>query len=50
MSNKKVPDRWLDYTPIGRVIEGSNFVAFKVPLHEVIKVENSSRIDSGDKR
>lgn len=32
---KKIPDRWLDYKAIGNVVEGSNFIAFKVPLHKV---------------
>uniref|UniRef100_A0A1A9WW36 Tyrosine-protein phosphatase domain-containing protein n=1 Tax=Glossina brevipalpis TaxID=37001 RepID=A0A1A9WW36_9MUSC len=29
-----IPDRWLDYTPIGKQIEGTRFIAFKVPLKE----------------
>lgn len=32
---RKLPDRWLDYKAIGNVIQCSNFVAFKVPLHQV---------------
>ncbi|KAG5680524.1 hypothetical protein PVAND_010030 [Polypedilum vanderplanki] len=31
-----IPDRWNDYKAIGNVIEQTNFVAFKVPLHEKI--------------
>uniref|UniRef100_A0A1A9ZP31 Uncharacterized protein n=1 Tax=Glossina pallidipes TaxID=7398 RepID=A0A1A9ZP31_GLOPL len=31
-----IPDRWLDYTPIGRQIEGTRFIAFKVPLKEYL--------------
>ena len=27
-----VPDRWEDYSNIGSVIEGTRFLAFKVPL------------------
>ncbi|KAI9575786.1 RNA/RNP complex-1-interacting phosphatase isoform X2 [Glossina fuscipes] len=29
-----IPERWLDYTPIGRQIEGTRFIAFKVPLKQ----------------
>jgi hypothetical protein len=32
---KEIPDRWLDYKGIGKKIEGTPFVAFKVPLHQV---------------
>ncbi|KAJ6649374.1 RNA/RNP complex-1-interacting phosphatase like [Pseudolycoriella hygida] len=28
----KIPDRWNDYSSIGRQIEGTRFIAFKVPL------------------
>lgn len=31
-----IPDRWLDYTGVGQVIEGTRFIAFKVPLNEFI--------------
>ncbi|GAA6231016.1 RNA/RNP complex-1-interacting phosphatase-like [Lates japonicus] len=27
-----VPDRWLDYSPVGQRIPGTRFIAFKVPL------------------
>lgn len=27
-----IPDRWLDYCPVGRRIPGTRFIAFKVPL------------------
>ena len=27
-----VPDRWEDYSNIGSVVEGTRFLAFKVPL------------------
>lgn len=30
---KKIPERWEDYTNIGARVEGTKFVAFKVPLH-----------------
>ncbi|XP_070845134.1 RNA/RNP complex-1-interacting phosphatase [Chaetodon trifascialis] len=29
-----VPDRWLDYTAVGKRLDGTRFVAFKVPLKE----------------
>ena len=32
MGNFKLPDRWEDYSNVGSVIEGTKFVAFKVPL------------------
>lgn len=36
---KTVPDRWLNYSKIGEVVEGTAFIPFKVPLHNVsIKV------------
>lgn len=35
MSNS-VPDRWLEYKPFGNVIEGTNLLAFKVPLKDAI--------------
>lgn len=28
--------RWLDYTPMGKRIEGTRFIAFKVPLQGVV--------------
>ncbi|XP_058982231.1 RNA/RNP complex-1-interacting phosphatase isoform X2 [Musca domestica] len=30
--SRKIPDRWLDYTAVGDRIEGTRFIAFKVPL------------------
>ncbi|CAN9504605.1 unnamed protein product [Ophioblennius macclurei] len=38
MKGKKtgVPDRWLDYSPVGKRLEGTRFVAFKVPLNQVL--------------
>ncbi|UWX11223.1 CRPV-114 [Crowpox virus] len=30
-----IPDKWLDYLPIGDVIENTRFIAFKVPLNNV---------------
>jgi hypothetical protein len=32
---KTIPDRWLDYSKIGNLVEGTAFVPFKVPLHQV---------------
>lgn len=31
----KLPDRWLDYKPVGEVITGTRFICFKVPLRIV---------------
>lgn len=31
----KLPDRWLDYKPVGEVIPGTRFICFKVPLRVV---------------
>ena len=28
----KIPDRWFDYSNVGAVVEGTRFIAFKVPL------------------
>ncbi|XP_046384992.1 RNA/RNP complex-1-interacting phosphatase isoform X2 [Ischnura elegans] len=33
---KGVPDRWLDYSPIGKKIPGTVIICFKVPLKEEI--------------
>lgn len=33
---KKIPDRWLDYSPIGSVVPGTRFIPFKTPLKEEI--------------
>ncbi|XP_042291840.1 RNA/RNP complex-1-interacting phosphatase-like [Thunnus albacares] len=50
MSHKKkkkkngVPDRWLDYCPVGRRIPGTRFIAFKVPL----KPSLNSRVAESD--
>ncbi|XP_037608120.1 RNA/RNP complex-1-interacting phosphatase isoform X11 [Sebastes umbrosus] len=36
MSRKKngIPDRWLDYEAVGRRLDGTRFIAFKVPLKQ----------------
>jgi len=31
-----VPDRWEDYSNIGKVVEGTSFIPFKVPLNELL--------------
>ncbi|XP_017049535.1 RNA/RNP complex-1-interacting phosphatase isoform X2 [Drosophila ficusphila] len=43
---KAIPDRWLNYKPIGERIPGTRFIAFKVPLHQHVnaKVEESLRL------
>ena len=30
--NKKIPDGWMNYSNIGSQVEGTRFIAFKVPL------------------
>jgi hypothetical protein len=37
--------RWDKYSPIGRQIDGTPFVAFKVPLQEVSHTFFDSKID-----
>ncbi|BFF99290.1 RNA/RNP complex-1-interacting phosphatase homolog [Drosophila madeirensis] len=32
---KGVPDRWLDYSAIGKRVPGTRFIAFKVPLNQI---------------
>ena len=32
--NKYIPDRWDKYTNLGAVVEGTRFIAFKVPLNK----------------
>ncbi|XP_016970346.1 RNA/RNP complex-1-interacting phosphatase homolog isoform X2 [Drosophila rhopaloa] len=43
---KAIPDRWLDYTPIGKRIPGTRFIAFKVPLHKHVnaRVQENLRL------
>ncbi|XP_022061423.2 basic salivary proline-rich protein 1-like [Acanthochromis polyacanthus] len=31
---RRIPDRWLNYCPVGRRIPGTRFIAFKVPFKE----------------
>ncbi|KAJ1350920.1 internal repeats containing protein [Parelaphostrongylus tenuis] len=31
-TSKRIPDRWLNYDPVGRDLRGTRFVAFKTPL------------------
>lgn len=31
----RIPDRWMNYKGIGSVVKDTQFVAFKVPLHDV---------------
>ncbi|XP_070778319.1 RNA/RNP complex-1-interacting phosphatase-like [Enoplosus armatus] len=39
-----IPDRWLDYRPVGQRIPGTRFIAFKVPL----KPSLNSRVPESD--
>ncbi|XP_018785195.1 PREDICTED: RNA/RNP complex-1-interacting phosphatase isoform X2 [Bactrocera latifrons] len=43
-----IPDRWLNYTPMGQRVEGTRFIAFKVPLREVVNenVDEQDRLDA----
>ncbi|XP_073813603.1 uncharacterized protein [Musca autumnalis] len=41
----RIPDRWLDYTPVGDRIEGTRFIAFKVPLKQQF-TQDDNRFDS----
>ncbi|KAH8321833.1 hypothetical protein KR067_003127 [Drosophila pandora] len=38
---KPIPDRWLDYSPIGERVPGTRFIAFKVPLREHVSAKVS---------
>ncbi|XP_024154698.1 RNA/RNP complex-1-interacting phosphatase [Oryzias melastigma] len=31
-----IPDRWLDYSPVGKRLPGTRFIAFKVPLKQAL--------------
>ncbi|XP_014089217.2 RNA/RNP complex-1-interacting phosphatase isoform X1 [Bactrocera oleae] len=44
---RSIPDRWLNYTPMGQRVEGTRFIAFKVPLREAVNenVEEQRRLD-----
>ncbi|XP_035674217.1 RNA/RNP complex-1-interacting phosphatase-like isoform X3 [Branchiostoma floridae] len=44
MPPRSIPDRWLDYSPMGRQMEGTRFISFKVPL----KVGICSNLPSED--
>ncbi|XP_072515331.1 RNA/RNP complex-1-interacting phosphatase [Salminus brasiliensis] len=35
--NKKIPDRWTDYSAVGKRIPGTRFIAFKVPLKQSLR-------------
>ncbi|XP_017473589.1 PREDICTED: RNA/RNP complex-1-interacting phosphatase [Rhagoletis zephyria] len=43
-----IPDRWLSYKPVGKQIEGTRFIAFKVPLRERVNenVDEEHRLDA----
>ncbi|XP_049317757.1 uncharacterized protein LOC105230164 isoform X1 [Bactrocera dorsalis] len=43
-----IPDRWLNYTPMGQRVEGTRFIAFKVPLREAVNenVDEQRRLDA----
>ncbi|KAI4897896.1 hypothetical protein NFI96_023107 [Prochilodus magdalenae] len=34
---KKIPDRWTDYSAVGKRIPGTRFIAFKVPLKQSLR-------------
>ncbi|XP_068561479.1 RNA/RNP complex-1-interacting phosphatase isoform X2 [Cebidichthys violaceus] len=34
MSQRGVPNRWLDYSAVGKRLDGTRFIAFKVPLKQ----------------
>uniref|UniRef100_A0A1I8NXI8 Uncharacterized protein n=1 Tax=Stomoxys calcitrans TaxID=35570 RepID=A0A1I8NXI8_STOCA len=40
----KIPDRWLDYKSVGNRIDGTRFVAFKVPLNPHVFNESEKDI------
>uniref|UniRef100_A0A1B0CUQ5 Uncharacterized protein n=1 Tax=Lutzomyia longipalpis TaxID=7200 RepID=A0A1B0CUQ5_LUTLO len=45
MSHNSIPDRWLNYTNVGRPIEGSPFIAFKTPLAEILWSHQGNSLD-----
>ncbi|XP_072026991.1 RNA/RNP complex-1-interacting phosphatase-like isoform X2 [Amphiura filiformis] len=36
-----IPDRWLEYQPVGQAIEGTRFIPFKVPLKQYLHDTNN---------
>uniref|UniRef100_A0AAQ6A5B4 RNA/RNP complex-1-interacting phosphatase n=1 Tax=Amphiprion ocellaris TaxID=80972 RepID=A0AAQ6A5B4_AMPOC len=36
---RRIPDRWLNYCPVGRRIPGTRFIAFKVPFKESLNCQ-----------
>jgi len=41
-----VPDRWEDYSNIGKVVEGTSFIPFKVPLNEGLLKQVGDGVES----
>ena len=48
VNRKGVPERWERYSPIGSRIEGTPFIAFKVPLSKALNLENQSEATKRD--
>lgn len=46
MGKNGVPDRWEAYSKIGKVVEGTRFVAFKVPLKQYLLDKVSEGVDN----
>ncbi|XP_054875309.1 RNA/RNP complex-1-interacting phosphatase isoform X2 [Amphiprion ocellaris] len=40
-----IPDRWLDYSAVGKRLHGTRFIAFKVPLKQALNRRLSSSSD-----
>ncbi|CAH4037995.1 unnamed protein product [Pieris brassicae] len=38
----KIPDRWIPYKALGKVIEGTRIICFKVPLRRIVQAHNTN--------
>uniref|UniRef100_F1LEG3 RNA/RNP complex-1-interacting phosphatase n=2 Tax=Ascaris TaxID=6251 RepID=F1LEG3_ASCSU len=45
---RKLPDRWLDYDPVGKPVKGTRFVPFKTPLSTDFFTNRGKDFDASD--
>ncbi|VDO56885.1 unnamed protein product [Onchocerca flexuosa] len=44
-NQRRLPDRWIDYDPVGKDMTGTRFVAFKTPLRHDYFLNRSNEFD-----
>uniref|UniRef100_A0A915Q0V7 Tyrosine specific protein phosphatases domain-containing protein n=1 Tax=Setaria digitata TaxID=48799 RepID=A0A915Q0V7_9BILA len=47
-NQRRLPDRWINYDPVGKDMKGTRFVAFKTPLRPNYFVNRSAGFDEQD--